>query len=56
MEDLDFRDYKHNNENSKYIQHILDNNHSIGPIQDTMKILHIIKKRKIMDTLEKYHI
>ena len=50
------RDYKCNNGNSKYAQHLLDNKHSIGPIHDTMEVLHVMKKGKMMDTLEKFHI
>ena len=41
-----FRDYKYGNGNSKYAQHLLDNKQSIGPIHETMNILHIMKKRK----------
>ena len=40
-----FRDYKYGNGNSKYAQHLLDNKHSIGPIHETMNILHTIKKK-----------
>ena len=51
-----FRDYKYGNFNSKYAQHLLDNKHSIGPIHETMNILRSMKKGKMMDTLDKFHI
>jgi hypothetical protein len=51
-----FRDYKYNNNKSKFATHLLENNHSIGPINDIMEIVHITTKGKIMDTIEKYHI
>ena len=51
-----FRDFKHANGNSKYAQHLIENRHSIGPINEIMNILHTIKKGKMMDTLEKFHI
>ena len=50
------RDYKYNNGTSKYAQHLLKNRHFIGPIYNTMEILHTMKKGKLMDTWEKFHI
>jgi hypothetical protein len=51
-----FRDYKYNSNISKFAQHLLENKHSIGPIDDIMKILYGTNKGKLMDTREKYHI
>ena len=51
-----FRDYKYANYKSKFAQHLLENNHSIGPIDSIMEILHHTKKRKSMDTIERFHI
>jgi hypothetical protein len=50
------RDYKYNNGNSKYPQHLLDNKHPIGPIHEITDVLHVMRKGKMMDTLEKFHI
>jgi hypothetical protein len=50
------RDYKYQTGNSSFTQHLDDYNHSFGPIEKIMTILHIIKKGTMMDTLEKYHI
>ena len=47
-----FNDFKHGNGCSKFAQHLLENRHSIGPIDEIMEILHIIKEGKMMDTLE----
>ena len=49
------RDYKYRNGKSKFAQYLLDNEHSTGPMEDVMKILHI-KKGKKMNTLEKFYI
>ena len=51
-----YRDYKYNKKSSKYAQHLIGNRHSIGSINDTMEILHVIRKGKLMDTWEKFHI
>ena len=51
-----FRDYKYNTNKSKFAQHLLDNKHSIGPIEDIMKVLYKKNKGKLMDTMERYFI
>jgi hypothetical protein len=51
-----FRNYKHGNGISKFVQHLLDNKHSIGTMLDIMEILHVTKKGGIMNTLGKFHI
>ena len=51
-----YRDYKYNNKSSKYAQHLIENRHSIGSIKDSIEILHIIRKGKLMDTWKKIHI
>jgi len=51
-----FRDYKYNNNKSKFAQHLLDNKHSIGSIEDIRKVLYKTSKGKLMDTMERYHI
>ena len=44
------------NGKSKFAQHLLDNRHSLGPMEDIMEILHIKKKGKMVDTLENFYI
>jgi hypothetical protein len=50
-----FRDFKHNNNKSKFAMHLLENKHSIGHISD-MKILYTTTKGRFMDTVEKFYI
>jgi hypothetical protein len=51
-----FRDFKYGNIKSKFAQHLLENKHSFGPMEDIMDIVHITNKGKMMDTLERYYI
>jgi hypothetical protein len=50
------RDFKYNNQKSKFAQHLLDSQHSIGKMENIMDIMHIMNKGKMMDTVEKYYI
>jgi hypothetical protein len=45
-----------NNANSRYAQHTLETQHSYGPLEDTMKIRHLDRKGKLMNTWERFHI
>jgi hypothetical protein len=51
-----FRDSKYGNGKSNFAQHLIDNKHSITPMEDIMEILHITKKESMMNTLERFHI
>jgi len=51
-----FRDIKHENRKFSFAHHLLDNGHSIGPIEDIMETIHVINKGKMMDILENVHI
>jgi hypothetical protein len=51
-----YRDLKTGNKKSNVAEHLLDNNHSMGPIMDIMSVLHIINKAEHMNSLEKFHI
>ena len=51
-----YRDFKNNNNKSKFAMHLLENHHPIGHIDNIMEILHITKKGRTMDTIEKYYI
>jgi hypothetical protein len=50
------RDFKYGNNKSKFTQHLLENKHTFGPMEDIMDIVHITNKGKMMDTLERYYI
>ena len=41
---------------TKYAQHLGENRHSIGPINESMTILHTINKGRIMDKLGRFDI
>ena len=49
-------DYKYNIKKSSFASHLLEHNHSTGPIDEIMTILHTTKKGILMDTIEKLHI
>jgi hypothetical protein len=48
------REIKPNGNTSKYAQHILDTAHNYDDIEETLKILQIAKKNKMLDMLENY--
>ena len=50
------RDFKYNNRRSKFVQHLLDKGHTIGKMEDIMKIIHVTRKRRILNTLASFHI
>jgi hypothetical protein len=50
-----FRDYKYTNNKSKFAQHLLDNRHSIGNIENVMDVIHTSKGR-LLDTIKRFYI
>jgi len=50
------RDFKYNNSRSKFAQHLIDNKHAIGNMEDIMEIVHVTGKGKKLDVLESFHI
>jgi hypothetical protein len=51
-----FRDFKYGNIKSTFAMHLLEKKHSIGHIEDIMKVLYINNKGRLMDTIEKFYI
>ena len=51
-----FRDFRYRNYKSSFAQHLLENRHSIGSMEDTMETVHVTKKSHLMNTLEKFYI
>jgi hypothetical protein len=51
-----FHDLKYGNRKSKSATHLLDNKHSIGPMESVMETPHITNKGRMMDTLERFYI
>ena len=50
------RDFKHNNKKSNFAQHLLDEGHAIGNMDDIMKVIRIMGKGRMLNTLESFHI
>ena len=50
------QDFKYNNNRSKFVQHLINNKHAIGNVEDIMEVVHVTKKGKMLDTLEGFHI
>jgi hypothetical protein len=41
---------------SKFAVHLVDNSHSIGPIENIMAVLYTTNKDRLLDTMERYYI
>src|SRR5215475_13756238 len=50
------RDYIHGNNKSKFAQHLLENKHGIGPMENIMHVTHVTNNGKMLNTLEKFYI
>jgi hypothetical protein len=50
------RDFKYGNNRSNFAQHLLENKHAMGPMEDIMDVIHVTNKGEMMDTLERYYI
>ena len=50
------REFRHGKGKSSFAQHLLENGHGIGPIEDIMSTIHITNKGRLMNTLEKFYI
>jgi hypothetical protein len=44
------------NNKSKFAQHLLENENSIGPMENIMDTLYTTNKGRMLDTLEKFYI
>ena len=51
-----FQDYKYANNKSKSAQHLLEEGHSFGPIDDVMDAIHMANKCRMLDTIERFYI
>ena len=47
-----FREFKYGNVKCKFVQHLIDNKHTVAPMEDITEILHITIKEIMMKTLE----
>jgi hypothetical protein len=50
------RDFKYGNSKSTFAQHLLENGHAIGTMEEIMDTIHFTNKGRLMNTLEKFHI
>jgi hypothetical protein len=51
-----YNDFKYTNNRSKFAKHIIEEGHNFGPMNEIMEVIHIKKKGKMLDTLEKCYI
>jgi hypothetical protein len=50
------QDYNLSYRKSQFAKHLLELNHPLGTLQQTMSILHTTKKGRMLNTIEKYYI
>jgi len=50
------QDFKYSNNKSKFAQYLMDNKHATSKMKDIMRVIHVAKKGKMLDTLESFHI
>jgi hypothetical protein len=50
------QDYKLNHKKSQFAKHLLEHNHSLDLIEESMSILHTTNKGKMLNTIEKFYI
>ena len=51
-----YRDYKYANNKSKFAQHVIEEGHAVGPINDIMDVIHIANTGRMLDKLEKFYV
>ena len=50
------RDFKNGYGKSRFAQHLLENRHALGPMNDIMDTLYFTKKGRLMDAVESFYI
>jgi len=51
-----YNDFKYSNNRSTFAQHVINEGHSFGPVKEITNVIHYERKRKMLDTLEKFYI
>ena len=51
-----FHDFKYNIHRSRFATHLLENKHSMGPINEVMELVYTTSKGKFVDTVERFYI
>jgi hypothetical protein len=49
-----YTDYKYANNKSKFAQYVLEEGNSFGPMADVTDVLHVAKKGRMLNTLERF--
>jgi hypothetical protein len=49
------QDYRHNGGKSLYIKHLLDHNHSLQSIDNSMHLLHTAQKGRLLNIIENFY-
>jgi hypothetical protein len=50
------RSFIHNSQSFKYAQHLLEHSHTLGNMQDFMRVVHFQKKGTHPNTIQRFHI
>jgi sRNA-binding regulator protein Hfq len=50
------RDFKNGYGKSRFAQHLLENRHAIGPMNDIMDTIYFTNKGRLMDAVESFYI
>jgi hypothetical protein len=50
------QDYRHGNHRSNFAKHLLECKHALHPMEDSMSILHISNKGRMLNTMERFRI
>jgi hypothetical protein len=48
--------YKQQDYNSKYAQHLVENDHPMAPINETMEVVQVVKKGHYMNALQRFYV
>jgi hypothetical protein len=51
-----YNDYKYMNNKSRFAEHVREEGHTFGPMEDIMEPVHFANKGKLLDAWEKYYI
>jgi hypothetical protein len=57
---ITFREHKHDfkymSQKYRFAQHLFEEGHPLGTMENTMEVIHFAKKGRMMDALEKFYI
>ena len=51
-----YNDFKYSNNRSTFVQRVINEGHSFGPMNEIMNVIHFERKGKMLDALEKFYI